>query len=173
MNTNKPTTEQIVQALRHCADVNSICGDACPAHIDETGCRTVLMQNAADRLESQEQKIERLTKQNKELVETVLRKIGVSYSKNVEGSVTFCGLTMDEAVDRIMQFPSLTARAEQDERERDAAIADIERMRKEKIPLCPICDFNDMIRCCHDSHCDGYQLFRWRGLPQEGEEQNG
>lgn len=68
-----------------------------------------------------------------------------------------------------VQMKDLTARAESAERERDAAIADIERMRKEKIPLCPICDFNDMIRCCHDSHCDGYQLFRWRGLPQEGE----
>ena len=60
MNTNEPTTGEIVRALRYCADVNSICGDACPAHLDEAGCRTVLMENAADRLESQEREIEEL-----------------------------------------------------------------------------------------------------------------
>ena len=51
MTTSKPTTGEIVRALRYCADVNSICGDACPAHLDEAGCRTVLMKNAADLLE--------------------------------------------------------------------------------------------------------------------------
>ena len=50
-NTNEPTTGEIVRALRYCADVNSICGDACPAHLDEAGCRMVLMRNAADLLE--------------------------------------------------------------------------------------------------------------------------
>ena len=60
---NEPTTGEIVRALRYCADVNSICGDACPAHIDEAGCRTVLMQNAADRLESQERTIAELHEQ--------------------------------------------------------------------------------------------------------------
>ena len=171
IKTNEPTTVEIVRALRCVAEATECkdCRYKYPVGNVILCDHEQMNGNAADRLESQEQKMERLTKQNKELVETVLRKIGVSYSKIVEGRVTFCGLTMDEAVDRIMQFPSLTARAEQDERERDAAIADIERMRKEKIPLCPICDFNDMIRCCHDSHCDGYQLFRWRGLPQEGE----
>lgn len=164
MTTSDPTTGKIVRALRYCADVNSVCGDACPAHLDEAGCRTVLMQNAADRLESQEQKMERLTKQNKELVETVLRKIGVSYSKNVEGSVTFCGLTMDEAVDRIMQFPSLTARAEQDERERDAAVADIESLLIQddcQVDVCWACNRE----CGNDGECKP----KWRGLPQEGE----
>ena len=74
-----------------------------------------------------------------------------------------------ELSEKTEQLKDMTARAESAERERDAAIADIERMRKEKIPLCPICDFNDMIRCCHDSHCDGYQLFRWRGAGKETE----
>ena len=59
--TDEPTTGEIVQELRYCADVNSICGDACPAHIVASGCRTVLMQSAADRLESQERTIAELT----------------------------------------------------------------------------------------------------------------
>ena len=150
MTTSEPTTGEIVRALRYCADVNSVCGDACPAHLDESGCRTALMQNAADRLESQEREIERLNEELEEMQEaaTVLHAANETHWTYIK---------------------ELTARAESAERERDAAIADIERMRKEKIPLCPICDFNDMIRCCHDSHCNGYQLFRWRGLPKEGD----
>jgi hypothetical protein len=97
VTTNEPTTEQIVQALRYCADVNSICGDACPAHIDEAGCRTVLMQNAADRLESQEQKIAKLENDKSAII-----------SSYAETSVQ---------VGELIQ--KLTSRAESAERERD------------------------------------------------------
>lgn len=93
MTTSDPTTGEIVRALRYCADVNSICGDACPAHIDEAGCRTVLMQNAADRLESQEQTI----KEQKYRLE--LLSLGIP-----------------------VQMTELTARAERAERERDAVV---------------------------------------------------
>jgi len=120
--TSDPTTEQIVQALRYCADVNSICGDACPAHIDEAGCRTVLMQNAADRLESQEQTIS-----------------------------------------------ALTARAEQAEKERDKAMADL-------FGFCSRCKHdgckleNEPCKSCmKDYPMKQLQNWTWRGLPQEGE----
>jgi len=145
MEQHEPTTEEIVKALRYCADEDKACcsgekDNICPyydkglmAHPNDKNypeyCDILLMRNAADRLESQERELSEKTEQLKDM----------------------------------------TARAESAERERDAAIADIERMRKEKIPLCPICDFNDMIRCCHDSHCDGYQLFRWRGAGKETE----
>ena len=63
----------------------------------------------------------------------------------------------------------LTDRAECAEKERDALINSIERLRTKKIELCSICEFEDLIACCHKDHCDGYRLFKWRGLPQEGE----
>lgn len=80
---------------------------------------------------------------------------------------------MSAAADRLEQqeqtIAALTARAEQAEKERDAAIADIERLRLKKFTLCPICEFEDMIGCAHKNHCTGYKQFKWRGLPQEGE----
>ena len=93
MTTSEPTTGEIVRALRYCADVNSVCGDACPAHLDEAGCRTVLMQNDADSLESQERENER-----------------------VKGEMFANAL---EASERIA---NLTARAESAERERDELV---------------------------------------------------
>ena len=58
---NEPTTDEIVRALRYCVGKDAICGTACPAYLSEAGCRTTIMKNAADRLESQEQKIAELT----------------------------------------------------------------------------------------------------------------
>jgi hypothetical protein len=80
---------------------------------------------------------------------------------------------MSAAADRLesqeQTIAALTARAEQAERERDALISSIERLRTKKIVLCSICEFEDLIACCHKNHCEGYQLFKRRGLPQEGE----
>jgi hypothetical protein len=64
---------------------------------------------------------------------------------------------------------ALTARAEKAEREWDALMSSIERLRTKKIELCSICEFEDLIACCHKNHCEGYQLFKRRGLSQEGE----
>ena len=101
---NEPTTGEIVRALRYCADVNSMCGDACPAHLDGAGCRTVLMQNAADRLESQGRTIAEsdayieLLKKREEALE-------------------------NDAINYDMNLSEMTARAESAERERDAAMS--------------------------------------------------
>lgn len=142
-----PTMGEVVRALRYCADVNSICGDACPAHIDEDGCRTVLMQSSADRLESQEQTIA-------DLRETL--------------RIT-CENWSESSNEKNVQIAALTARAEQAEKWAAAAITDIERLRLKKFTLCPICEFEDMIGCAHKNHCTGYEQFKWRGLPQDGE----
>ena len=60
MTTSEPTTGEIVRALRYCTDENSICGTACPAYLSEAGCRTTVIKNAADRLESQERDLKTL-----------------------------------------------------------------------------------------------------------------
>jgi len=68
---------------------------------------------------------------------------------------------------------ALTSRAERAERERDAAVAVIgiqaKKLKESHVVLCNICKFEDMIGCVHKNHCDGYQLFKWRVLPQDGE----
>ena len=77
-------------------------------------------------------------------------------------------IMLSAAADRLesqeQKIAALTARAEQAEKERDAAIRDIGRLRTKKIELCSICEFEDLIACCH-KHCAGYRLFKWRGLP--------
>lgn len=73
MTTSEPTTGEIVRALRFCTGEDSICGTACPAYLSEAGCRTTIMKNSADRLESQERELERLQK-------TIDRKDAVCYA---------------------------------------------------------------------------------------------
>ena len=81
-------------------------------------------------------------------------------------------LAADRLESQERTIADLTARAEQAEKERDAAIEVItiqaKRLKESHVVLCNICEFEDMIGCVHKSHCDGYQLFKWRGLPQEG-----
>ena len=78
-----------------------------------------------------------------------------------------------EVIDAKLTIAALTARAEQAEWERDAAVAVIRiqaaKRKESHVVLCNICEFEDMIGCVHKNHCDGYQLFKYRGLPQEGE----
>ena len=68
---------------------------------------------------------------------------------------------------------SLIKALQQAERERDAAVAVIgiqaKQLKESHVVLCNICKFEDMIGCVHKNHCDGYQLFKWRGLPHDGE----
>ena len=85
--------------------------------------------------------------------------------------------TIDELEDEcgklMMTIDLLTARAEKAEAERDAAVAVIgiqaKKLKESHVVLCNICKFEDMIGCVHKNHCDGYQLFKWRVLPQDGE----
>ena len=104
-------------------------------------------QNASDRLESQEVTIAKLENDKSAII-----------SSYAETSVQ---------VGELIQ--KLTARAEQAEKWAAAAITDIERLRLKKFTLCPICEFEDMIGCAHKNHCTGYEQFKWRGLPQEGD----
>ena len=102
MTTSEPTTGEIVSALRFCTGEDSICGTACPAYLSEAGCRTTIMKNAADRLESQERDLETLRAFHERYAEQTSKKYVVAV----------CGLT---------------ARAEQAEAREKAAIAVIEQ----------------------------------------------
>lgn len=144
MNQSEPTTGEIVRALRYCTDENSICGTACPAYLSEAGCRTTVMKNAIDRLESQERDIETLRAFHERYAEQTSKKY-------------------------VNDICALTARAEQAERERDAAIKDITRLcTRCKHWTCP----NDDEPCLSCLNAEsGNPNWTWRGLPQEGEKE--
>ena len=124
------------------------------------GITTALELKIIDRLESQEREIERL-------------KTAMTVAKNIIANRT------DELLSKTEQ---LTARAEQAERERDAAkadmklIADAVREKHCDDTCCFVCKF-DCDTSKNDSgefenECPGFDrddCFEWRGLPQDGE----
>ena len=147
MNTNEPTTGEIVRALRGCADKEIMC-DECRYNMGNSfECLNKMQYEAADRLESQERELLQKTQELESAKTRPARKEAESAELN------------EEAI----------ARAENAERERDAAIAEF-RVAEED-GLCCVCQFigNDIgqTKCMEDC------CFKWRGLPQEGEKQNG
>jgi len=102
---NEPSTEEIVRSLRNCADAGQQrrpCTVECYYFDKPAPCADTLYSVAADRLESQEREIERL----KEELEQMEEAATVLHAAN-ETHWTY--------------IKELTARAEQAERERDAA----------------------------------------------------
>ena len=132
--------------------------------IKPNGNRTsIMLSAAADRLESQEREIERL----KEELEQMEEAATVLHTAN-ETHWTY--------------IKELTARAEQAERERDAAKADmkliVDAVRETHCDetCCFACKY-DFDTSINDSgelngECPGFDrddCFEWRGLPQEGD----
>ena len=105
------------------------------------GC-LIVQRQAADRLESQEKYIAELEEALKPMIPIVA---------NQRNKIIV-----------------LTARAEQAEAREKAAVTQIERLKSKQVALCSICEFEDMIGCVHKNHCDGFQLFKRRGQPQDG-----
>ena len=145
MTTSEPTTGEMIERLRIAIDQGTE-----RVVIPSAGVKMI-----ADRLESQERELSGITGE--------LERFRAFHERYAEQ-------TSKKYVDDIC---ALTARAEQAERERDAAFAVIgiqaEKLKESHVVLCNICEFEDMIGCVHKSHCDGYQLFKWRGQPQDGD----
>lgn len=143
--TSEPTTGEIVKNLRDAENPNVL----------------DWLDDAAERLESQEREIERLRGENKAMNDHVLVATGVAGCFAECLPVTIYGIPIDEAVQILSNrketehtIAALTARAEQAERERDAAVAVIEQNAAwQKELLVKVKEINDSLR----------------GLPQEGE----
>lgn len=62
------------------------------------------------------------------------------------------------------------ARSEKAEAELKEAVEDINSLRGNPAP-CRICEFDDLIGCCHKNHCkENNEFFKWRGSEKkEGE----
>ncbi|MEN6635997.1 MAG: hypothetical protein ABFC56_09110, partial [Clostridiaceae bacterium] len=141
MTTSEPTTGEIVRALRCVADDTECkeCRYKYPVGNVILCDHEQMNGNAADRLESQEQAIEELKSE-----------------------------AIVNALENAERIANLTARAEQAERERDAARKDIDMTNAVETGcgLCLICK-----KQCDDASngCFFCKDFEWRGQPQEGE----
>ena len=155
MNTNEPTTGEIVRALRSVVDVENCNDGVCFSNLKYL--RTVIY-NAADRLESQERSIEEAAKLNEKQANAIAELHEQIAEKNDE-----IQMACDGAEDTIK---TLTARAESAERERDAFIDKI-RGRCAECKHEHLYSYVEPCESCHNAN--GHPNWEWRGLPQEGE----
>ena len=141
------------------------------------------MKLAADRLESQEQKLELLNGGDFDVIDIPA---ALAYLESVEEILPHASALIDLIQSLKGTAIELTARAEQAELERDAAVVDmksiVDAVREEYIDgtCCFACKYDFDTSCdeygCCPVECPGFEsndCFEWRGLPQEGEKQNG
>ena len=149
MEQNEPSTKEIVRALLN-------------RSVDKKSFyRRKIELIAADRLESQEREIVGLTELNK--AEYVLYKSEIDAYRIASESLK---LTILRYMDMTQ---TLTARAEQAEKERDAAVAEFDVIAQDG--LCEVCFFGDFSEVSKDT-CMEDCCFQWRnkkrGLAQKG-----
>lgn len=147
MTTSEPTTGEVVRALRCVAD-DTECKDCrykYPVGNVILCDHEQMNGNAADRLESQEREIAELTASRDRMTDAV--------------------------AELTMKVGELTARAEQAERERDAAVADCERLlfASRDMRTCYLCKFVSTDGKCNRKGVGAGCKPKYRGLPQDGE----
>jgi len=139
MTTSEPTTGEIVRALREV-----VSDPMFRIHEIAKRCRV-----AADRLESQERELSGISVELEQ------------YKKWHDESIA---TATNNIVELEHQIADLTARAEQAEKERDAAVADLDALKDSGFcNSCVGCNapHSESITYCTD--------WKRRGLPQEGE----
>ena len=159
MTTSEPTTGEIVRLLRMCA---TTCEGDCYYYDNRDACAAVLKKDAADRLESQEKTIATMRGDNFDAtsVTNVL-----AYLDTVMGLIHCADGIKDLIVSMQGTAIELTARAEQAEAERDAAIKFIRTS-----DWCAGCENMKNLHCDFMKECaNPHDLYKLRGLPQEGE----
>ena len=182
MTTSEPTTGEIVRALRFCYESEEIECYECPCRVSG-GAYLCHMDKLADRLESQEQKLELLNGGDFDVIDIPA---ALAYLESVEEILPHASALIDLIQSLKGTAIELTARAEQAELERDAAVVDmksiVDAVREEYSDgtCCFACKYDFDTSCdeygCCPGECPGFEsndCFEWRGLPQEGEKQNG
>ena len=181
MTTSEPTTGEIVRALRCIAD-NAECKDCrykYPVGNVILCDHEQMNENAADRLESQEQKLELLNGGDFDVIDIPA---ALAYLESVEEILPHASALIDLIQSLKGTAIELTARAEQAELERDAAVVDmksiVDAVREEYSDgtCCFACKYDFDTSCdeygCCPGECPGFEsndCFEWRGLPQDGE----
>ena len=119
MTTSEPTTGEIVRELRLKTKYGM---ELMKGHFSEKDFVTTI---AADRLESQEQKLELLNGGDFDVIDIPA---ALAYLESVEAIMPHASALIDLIQSLKGTAIELTARAEQAERERDAAVAEKERL---------------------------------------------
>ena len=165
MTTSEPTTGEIVRALRFCYESKEIECYECPCRVSG-GAYLCHMDKLADRLESQEQKLELLNGGDFDVIDIPA---ALAYLESVEEILPHASALIDLIQSLKGTAIELTARAEQAEKERDAAIADIEELlgQDDFIGICWACKSHD--KCVGTRDVKITCVPKWRGLPQGGE----
>ena len=150
-----PTTGEIVRALRNCADATGKrkpCTPECCFFNKTNCCAESLYSSAADRLESQEQKLELLNGGDFDVIDIPA---ALAYLESVEEILPHASALIDLIQSLKGTAIELTARAEQAEKERDALVKSVDRLVEAwenfKSPA-----LIELVK-------------QWRGQPQEGE----
>ena len=173
MEQNEPTTGEIVSALRNCPNCDDCLRKYQKCYRND--------HDAADRLESQEAKLKLLNGGDFDVIDVPA---ALAYLESVEEILPHASALIDLIQSLHGSATELTARAENAERERDAAIEDmkliVDAVREEHCDetCCFACKF-DCDTSINDSgeygsECPGFDrddCFEWRGLPQEGEKE--
>ena len=159
------TTGEIVRALRFCYESEEIECYECPCRVSG-GAYLCHMDKLADRLESQEQKLELLNGGDFDVIDIPA---ALAYLESVEEILPHASALIDLIQSLKGTAIELTARAEQAERERDELLADFSTIERDG--LCEVCSFGDSSQVsksdCMEDCCFSYRARR--GLPQEGD----
>ena len=176
MTTSEPTTGEIVEAIRACED-RATCHGCIFLNCKSFDCNSP--EAIADRLESQEQKLELLNGGDFDVIDIPA---ALAYLESVEEILPHASALIDLIQSLKGTAIELTARAEQAELERDAAVVDmksiVDAVREEYSDgtCCFACKYDFDTSCdeygCCPWECPGFEsndCFEWRGLPQDGE----
>ena len=156
--TNEPTTGEIVRALRFCYESEEIECYECPCRVSG-GAYLCHMDKLADRLESQEQKLELLNGGDFDVIDIPA---ALAYLESVEEILPHASALIDLIQSLKGTAIELTARAEQAE-------ADIKKFAHTS----HTCGHNESGLCklAADDHgfCEKCPAWVYRGQPQDGE----
>ena len=130
--TNEPTTGEIVRALRSCYESEEIECYECPCRVSG-GAYLCHMDKLADRLESQEQKLELLNGGDFDVIDIPA---ALAYLESVEEILPHASALIDLIQSLKGTAIELTARAEQAERDNAALRENIKRMLGDKVVYC-------------------------------------
>ena len=163
MTTSEPTTGEIVEAIRACED-RATCHGCIFLNCKSFDCNSP--EAIADRLESQEQKLELLNGGDFDVIDIPA---ALAYLESVEEILPHASALIDLIQSLKGTAIELTARAEQAEKERDELLTDFSTIERDG--LCEVCQFGDSSQVsksdCMEDCCFSYRARR--GLPQEGE----
>ena len=161
MTTSEPTTGEIVRALRFCYESEEIECYECPCRVSG-GAYLCHMDKLADRLESQEQKLELLNGGDFDVIDIPA---ALAYLESVEEILPHASALIDLIQSLKGTAIELTARAEQAEKERDEVEKSLARRIMQHLSdyefdstfVCEICEYNltnspKCLSCGSDHH---------------------